>query len=355
MNPKVFFITGGCGFIGSNFVRYLLEKKDVKLVINLDKLTYAGNTSNLKEFDSDSRYVFIKGDIIDSKIVRRIFQNHNPECLVHFAAESHVDRSIDGPSEFVNTNIFGTFTLLQESLRYHKLLSKKSEMEFRFHHISTDEVFGSLGKTGSFSETTPYDPSSPYSAAKASSDHLARAWHRTFGLPVLITNCSNNYGPYQFPEKLIPLMINNARQDKSLPVYGGGLNIRDWIHVKDHCRALERVIMEGQPGRNYNIGSDQEKQNLDVIYQILEILGKSRDLIQFVTDRPGHDRRYAIDATLLRRELGWEPSILLEEGLAQTIQWYTQNTEWVEDVRSGSYSSYYQKMYEDRDKTLNSL
>ena len=341
MNPKVFFITGGSGFIGSNFVRYLLEKKDVKLVINLDKLTYAGNTSNLKEFDSDSRYVFIKGDIIDSKIVRGIFQNHNPDCLVHFAAETHVDRSIDGPSEFVNTNIFGTFTLLQESLRYHKSLSKNSEMGFRFHHISTDEVFGSLGKTGSFSETTPYDPSSPYSAAKASSDHLARAWHRTFGLPVLITNCSNNYGPYQFPEKLIPLMVINSLNEKPLPVYGKGENIRDWLYVEDHCDAVLTVLKNGIIGETYNIGGRNEIPNLTIVQTICDILDEIKprltgnpysELITFVQDRPGHDYRYSIDASKIEKELNWVPNESFETGISKTIQWYLEHQDWWEKI-----------------------
>ena len=341
MNPKVFFITGGCGFIGSNFVRYLLEKTDVKLIINLDKLTYAGNTSNLKEFGSDSRYVFIKGDIIDSKIVRRIFQNHNPDCIVHFAAESHVDRSIDGPSEFVNTNIFGTFTLLQESLRYHKSLRKNSEMEFRFHHISTEEVFGSLGKTGSFSETTPYDPSSPYSAAKASSDHLARAWHRTFGLPVLITNCSNNYGPYQFPEKLIPLMVINSLNEKPLPIYGKGENIRDWLYVEDHCDAVLTVLKNGIIGETYNIGGRNEIPNLTIVQTICDILDEIKprltgnpysELITFVQDRPGHDYRYSIDASKIEKELNWVPNESFETGIRKTIQWYLEHQDWWEKI-----------------------
>ena len=341
MNPEVIFITGGCGFIGSNFIQYILENTDVKRVVNLDKLTYAGNTSNLTEFDSDSRYVFIKGDIIDSKLVRSIFQNHNPDCLVHFAAESHVDRSIDGPAEFINTNIIGTFTLLEESLRYHKSLSNNSEAEFRFHHISTDEVFGSLGKTGSFTEATPYDPSSPYSAAKASSDHLVRAWHRTFGLPVLITNCSNNYGPYQFPEKLIPLMIINCLNEKPLPVYGEGDNIRDWLYVEDHCNAIMSVLKDGIPGETYNIGGRTEMSNLKIVETICDSLneiypspsGKSyRELITFVTDRPGHDYRYSIDASKIEKELNWMPNESFKTGISKTIQWYLDHQDWWEKI-----------------------
>ena len=346
MNPEVFFITGGCGFIGSNFIQYILENTDVKRVVNLDKLTYAGNTSNLKEFDSDNRYVFIKGDIIDSKLVRSIFQNHNPDCLVHFAAESHVDRSIDGPAEFINTNIIGTFTLLEESLRYHKSLSNNSEAEFRFHHISTDEVFGSLGKTGSFTEATPYDPSSPYSAAKASSDHLVRAWHRTFGLPVLITNCSNNYGPYQFPEKLIPLMIINCLNEKPLPVYGKGDNIRDWLYVEDHCNAIVSVLKEGIIGETYNIGGRTEMSNLKIVETICDSLneiypspsGKSyRELITFVTDRPGHDYRYSIDASKIEKELNWMPNESFKTGISKTIQWYLDHQDWSQEIQTKIY------------------
>ena len=346
MNPEVFFITGGCGFIGSNFIKYILENTDVKRVVNLDKLTYAGNTSNLTEFDSDSRYVFIKGDIIDSKLVRSIFQNHNPDCLVHFAAESHVDRSIDGPAEFINTNIIGTFTLLEESLRYHKSLSNNSEAGFRFHHISTDEVFGSLGKTGSFTEATPYDPSSPYSAAKASSDHLVRAWHRTFGLPVLITNCSNNYGPYQFPEKLIPLMIINCLNEKPLPVYGKGDNIRDWLYVEDHCNAIVSVLKDGILGETYNIGGRTEMSNLKIVETICDSLneiypspsGKSyRELITFVTDRPGHDYRYSIDASKIEKELNWMPNESFKTGIYKTIQWYLDHQDWWQEIQAKNY------------------
>ena len=346
MNPEVFFITGGCGFIGSNFIRYLLDNPDVKRVINLDKLTYAGNTSNLMEFDSDNRYVFIKGDIIDSKLVRSLFQKHNPDCLVHFAAESHVDRSIDGPVEFINTNIIGTFTLLEESLRYHKSLINNSETGFLFHHISTYEVYGSLGKMGSFTETTPYDPSSPYSAAKASSDHLVRAWHRTFRLPVLITNCSNNYGPYQFPEKLIPLMIINCLNVKPLPVYGKGDNIRDWLYVDDHCGAIMTVLKDGIPGETYNIGGRTEMSNLKIVEYICDSLnemypsqsGKSyRELITFVTDRPGHDFRYSIDASKIEKELNWMPNESFETGIRKTIEWYLEHQDWWQNIHEKIY------------------
>ena len=354
MNPEVFFITGGCGFIGSNFIRYILENTDVKHVINLDKLTYSGNTSNLKEFNSDSRYVFFEGDIADSKLVCSLFKNHNPDCLVHFAAESHVDRSIDGPEEFINTNVIGTFTLLEESLRYYKSLSNTFEAEFLFHHISTDEVFGSLGKTGSFTETTPYDPSSPYSAAKASSDHLVRAWHRTFGLPVLITNCSNNYGPYQFPEKLIPLMIINCLNEKPLPVYGKGDNIRDWLYVEDHCEALDFVFHKGESGETYNIGGLNEWENLSMVRHLCEVmdseLGNSPEksclnLIRHIRDRPGHDRRYAIDASKICKQLGWKPRHQIGEGLEKTLRWYLDHQDWVEQVTSGAYRDYYRKHY----------
>ena len=338
-------VTGGAGFIGSNFIRHILGANSDIQVVNLDCLTYAGNLKNLVDVATNSRYTFFKGDITSCQDVAHCMAQ-GIDAVINFAAETHVDRSILDSLAFVRTNVEGVQVLL-EACREGKVS--------RFIQVSTDEIYGSLDEEGRFTEESPYAPNSPYAASKAAADLLARSYHKTYGMDIIVTRCCNNYGAYQFPEKLIPLMVLNALDDKPLPVYGNGLNGRDWIHVKDHCRALERVIMEGKPGRNYNVGSDQERQNLDVIYQILEILGKSRDLIQFVTDRPGHDHRYAIDATLLRRELGWEPSILFEEGLAQTIQWYTQNTEWVEDVRSGSYSSYYQKMYEDRDKTLNSL
>ena len=347
MKPKIFFITGGCGFIGSNFIRYLLENTDVKHIINLDKLTYAGSTSNLKEFNSDSRYIFIEGDITDAKLVYSLFQNHNPDCLVHFAAESHVDRSIDGPDEFINTNIIGTFTLLEESLRYYKSLSKNSVTEFLFHHISTDEVFGSLGKTGSFTENTPYDPSSPYSASKASSDHLVRAWNHTYSLPTLITNCSNNYGPYQFPEKLIPLMIINCINNNELPIYGDGKNIRDWLYVEDHCEALYAVLKRGKSGETYNIGGNEEQTNLNIVNIICEILDDNKpssklssykELITYVKDRPGHDFRYAIDASKIKNELGWQPKYNFKDAISNTIDWYLENKNWWDKILNNKYN-----------------
>ena len=338
-------VTGGAGFIGSTFIRYILvARKDIQ-VVNLDCLTYAGNLKNLSDVSDDSRYSFFKGDITSQDDVEHCLAE-GVDVVINFAAETHVDRSILDSSAFVRTNVEGVQVLL-EACRQGKVS--------RFIQVSTDEIYGSLGAEGRFTEASPYAPNSPYAASKAAADLLARSYHQTYGMDIIATRCCNNYGAYQFPEKLIPLMVLNALEDKPLPVYGDGRNARDWIHVKDHCRALECVMMEGCPGRNYNIGSDQEKQNLDVIHRILEILGKSRDLIQFVTDRPGHDRRYAIDATLLRRELGWEPTISFEEGLDETVKWYTQNTEWVEDVRSGSYLNYYRQMYEDRDETLNKL
>ena len=338
-------VTGGAGFIGSKFIRYILGAREDIQVVNLDCLTYAGNLKNLSGVSTDSRYSFYQGDITSHQDVAHCL-SQGIDTVINFAAETHVDRSILDSSAFVRTNVEGVQVLLETCRR---------EKISRFIQVSTDEIYGSLDEAGRFTEESPYAPNSPYAASKAAADLLVRSYHRTYGMDIRVTRCCNNYGGYQFPEKLIPLMVLNALENRPLPVYGDGLNARDWIHVEDHCRALECVMMEGQSGRIYNIGSDQEKQNLDVIYQILEILGKSRDLIQFVADRPGHDRRYAIDATRLRRELGWEPKTSFEEGLAETVQWYTQNTEWVEDVRSGSYLSYYQQMYENRDKTLNSL
>ncbi len=343
---KTFFITGGSGFIGSNFVAYLLENRLAETVINLDKLTYAGNPQNLMKYQQDDRYRFIQGDICDFELVNRIFSEYRPNYIVHFAAESHVDRSIDGPGEFIQTNILGTYILLSESLKHFTSLSSSEKTQFRFHHISTDEVYGSLGAEGFFEETTPYDPSSPYSASKASSDHLVRAWHRTFELPVTISNCSNNYGPLQFPEKLIPLMILNCLAEKSLPVYGTGENVRDWLYVKDHCDAVNTVIQQGKIGETYNIGGNNEIQNIEIVNTICTLLDEMyprksaesyRDLITFVTDRPGHDFRYAINAAKIKNELGWEPKESFKTGIQETIQWYLDNQSWWKAIQNDTY------------------
>ena len=352
-------VTGGCGFIGSNFVRLALRRLPDCRVINLDKLTYAGNPLSLADIEHDPRYRFVKGDICDAKLVERLFSEERIDTVVHFAAESHVDRSIAAPDEFIQTNIVGTFTLLEAARRAwlsnSKLITHNSKL---FLHVSTDEVYGSLGETGYFAETTPYDPRSPYSASKASSDHLVSAYHHTYGLPTLITNCSNNYGPYQFPEKLIPLIINNARNGKELPVYGDGKNIRDWLYVVDHCEAILSVLSSGKAGETYNIGGNSEKQNVEVVQTICDILDEQtgclpggqprRTLIRFVKDRPGHDRRYAIDASKISRELGWQPAVRFEEGIRQTIKWYLENPAWISSVIDGSYREYYEKMYGNR-------
>lgn len=337
-------ITGGCGFIGSNFVRLAMRKLSDCRVINLDKLTYAGNPLNLTDIEQDSRYRFVNGDICDATLVARLFSEEHIDTVVHLAAESHVDRSIAGPEKFIHTNIVGTFTLL-EAARRSWLSSSKL-----FLHVSTDEVYGTLGETGYFTETTPYDPRSPYSASKASSDHLVSAYYHTYGLPTLITNCSNNYGPYQFPEKLIPLIINNARNGKELPVYGDGKNVRDWLYVADHCEAILAVLRGGKVGETYNIGGNSEKRNIEVVQTICDILDEQigclpggqprRTLIRFVNDRPGHDRRYAIDASKISQELGWQPSVKFEEGIRQTIQWYLENQAWISSVIDGSYRKY---------------
>ena len=345
MNNTI-LITGGCGFIGSNFIQYILANTKYQNVINLDKLTYAGNLNNLLDIQKDERYIFIQGDICDHNCVRNIFKEYIPNVVVHFAAESHVDRSIDGPQQFIQTNIIGTSVLLQESLDYYIHLNKSFRSKFKFHHISTDEVFGSLGEGGYFSESTAYDPSSPYSASKASSDHLVRAWHRTFGLPVTISNCSNNYGPYQFPEKLIPLMILNCLAQKPLPVYGTGENVRDWLYVHDHCDAINMVLQKGTIGETYNVGGNNEIKNIQIVKDICTILdevkpaesGKSyHQLITFVKDRPGHDFRYAIDSTKIKQDLGWQPHETFQSGLRKTINWYLDNKDWWIETQENIY------------------
>ncbi|MGH9340469.1 MAG: dTDP-glucose 4,6-dehydratase [Acidobacteriota bacterium] len=339
-------ITGGAGFIGSNFIQHILKERGDVQVVNLDLLSYAGNLDNLADVFRDSRYTFLHGDIAESRDVEACLNSHQIDIIVNFAAETHVDRSIVDSSAFVRTNLQGTQILLEAARR------KKIG---RFVQISTDEVYGSLGPTGKFSEQSPLAPNSPYAASKAGADLMVQAYHHTYGIHVNVTRCSNNYGPFQFPEKLIPLMTLNALEDMSLPVYGDGLYTRDWIHVKDHCRAVERVVFDGRPGQTYNIGGNQEKRNLDVVHRILDILGKSRELIQFVDDRPGHDRRYAIDASRIGRELNWSPQISFEDGLAETIRWYRQNPDWVKRVRSGAYLDFYREMYEDRRRMLSEL
>ena len=343
---KIFLVTGGSGFIGANFIQYLLKNDLAKKIINLDKLTYAGNPQNLLKFEHDDRYVFNQGDICDQEHVRELIQLHHPDIIVNFAAESHVDRSIDGPGEFIKTNISGTYTLLQESLRYYQSLENDKQKKFRFHHVSTDEVFGSLGEDGFFTEETPYDPSSPYSASKAASDHLVRAWERTYGLPIIISNCSNNYGPYQFPEKLIPLMILNCLAEVSLPVYGTGENVRDWLYVDDHCEAIYTIIEKGKIGETYNVGGNNEIQNIEIVNTICSILDEIKpsengnsytDLITYVKDRPGHDFRYAIDSSKLKNELNWSPNETFESGIKKTINWYLENQSWWQDIQNNTY------------------
>jgi len=341
-------VTGGAGFIGSAVVRHLIRNTP-HTVINVDKLTYAGNLESLAAIASDPRHIFEKVDICDAAELRRVFKQHQPQRLMHLAAESHVDRSIDGPAEFIRSNVVGTYTLLEAAREYWRTLPEAERDSFRFHHVSTDEVYGDLdGPDDLFRETTPYAPSSPYSASKAGSDHLVRAWRRTYGLPTLITNCSNNYGPFHFPEKLIPLMILNALEGKPLPVYGQGNQVRDWLYVEDHARALYQVVMEGVPGETYNIGGHNEKRNIDVVHAICELLeelhpqkpsGVSRyaDLVTYVADRPGHDMRYAIDAGKIERELGWIPQETFESGLRKTVQWYLDNRDWCRHVQDGSY------------------
>lgn len=337
-------LTGGAGFIGSALVRQLVAETPI-VVANVDALTYAGNLESLERARHSTRHHFHHMDICDAEAIRRVFEIEQPDAVIHLAAESHVDRSIDAPGEFIRSNVVGTFTMLDESLRFWRQLSDSRREVFRFVHVSTDEVYGTLGETGRFTEDTPYDPSSPYSASKAGSDHLARAWHRTYGLPVVVTNCSNNYGPFQFPEKLIPLVIQNAIAGLPLPVYGAGENVRDWLYVDDHARALQRVLEQGMPGETYNIGSNSERRNIDVVLTVCALLDELRPdqsgpydrLIRFVTDRPGHDRRYAIDATKLRTLLDWQPRESFESGLRKTVVWYLENAEWMARVTSGAY------------------
>lgn len=345
---KVILVTGGAGFIGSSVIRHLIKETD-NVVVNVDKLTYAGNLESLASIEKNKRYHFVHQDICNLGAMNDVFQTFKPDLVMHLAAESHVDRSIDGPATFITTNVVGTCTLLEVARTYWSGLEPEKKAGFRFHHISTDEVYGDLDDTGNlFTESTPYAPSSPYSASKAGSDHLVRAWHRTYGLPVIITNCSNNYGPYHFPEKLIPLIILNALEGRPLPVYGEGKQIRDWLYVEDHARALYKVVTCGQVGGTYNIGGHNEKQNIDVVYAICELLeeicpdkpeGVSRynQLITYVKDRPGHDLRYAIDASKIERELGWKPQETFETGLRKTVRWYLENQAWCQHVQDGSY------------------
>ena len=347
-------VTGGAGFIGSNFIYYLLNKEKDITVVNLDLLTYAGNLENLAECENDPRYHFVKGDIRDRALLQDLFAQYDIDTVVHFAAESHVDRSITEPEVFLTTNILGTQALLDAAKAYWKIepdnkYSREYREGVRYLQVSTDEVYGALGKTGMFTETTPLSPNSPYSASKASADLMVRAYYQTFGLPVNITRCSNNYGPYQFPEKLIPLMIHNAENDKSLPVYGDGMQIRDWLHVKDHCAAIWTVLKKGKIGEVYNVGGNNEKANIEIVKLILQSLGKGEDLITYVQDRPGHDRRYAIDNTKITTELGWKPQYTFEQGIAETIAWYLEHHVWLSHITSGTYNEYYERMYGKND------
>ncbi|MGA2809248.1 MAG: dTDP-glucose 4,6-dehydratase [Terracidiphilus sp.] len=350
-------VTGGAGFIGSNFILDWM-RNTTSTVINLDLLTYAGNPANLASLERNPRYVLAQGDICDAERVASLLRTHQPRAIVHFAAESHVDRSITSPESFIRTNVQGSFVLLEQARRYWVELGEADRLAFRFLHVSTDEVYGSLGPGDApFCETTAYAPNSPYAASKASSDHLARAYYHTFGLPLLTTNCSNNYGPFQFPEKLIPLMILNALEGKPLPVYGDGANVRDWLFVEDHCAAIRTVLEKGCPGETYNIGGNSERKNLDVVTTICDlvdemrpdpVIGLRRDLITFVKDRPGHDRRYAIDARKIARELAWSPAERFESGLRKTVRWYLDHPEWVESVRTGSYLDWIRQNYTER-------
>ncbi len=349
---KTILITGGAGFIGSHVVRRMLKKYPEYKILNLDVLTYAGNLENLRDVEDYPNYEFIKADITNAESIIEIFRKYRPDGVIHLAAESHVDRSITGPLAFVEANVLGTVNLLSAA----KDIWADNFQEKRFYHISTDEVYGSLGKTGLFTEDTPYDPRSPYSASKASSDHMVRAWHHTFNLPVVISNCSNNYGPNQFPEKLIPLAINNIKHNKPIPIYGKGDNVRDWLYVEDHAAAIDLIYHEGRNGETYNVGGNNEWTNLDLIYKLCEVMdktlgrepGASAGLITFVTDRAGHDQRYAIDSSKLMNELKWRPSLQFEEGIEKTVNWYLNNEDWMNRVISGDYANYYSKQYDNR-------
>ena len=354
--PGKILVTGGAGFIGANFVLDWLREIG-ESVVNVDKLTYAGNLENLVALEGDSRHVFVRGDIGDRALIDQLLAEHRPRAVVHFAAESHVDRSIHGPGEFIRTNIDGTFTLLEAVRGYWSALNKEGQEGFRFLHVSTDEVYGTLGPAdAAFTETTAYAPNSPYSASKAASDHLVRAYHHTYGLPVLTTNCSNNYGPYQFPEKLIPLVIANALTGKPLPIYGDGMNVRDWLYVGDHCAAVRAVLAKGKVGETYNIGGWNEMPNLEIVKAICGLLDESRPsaagpyarLLTFVKDRPGHDRRYAIDARKIEREIGWRPAETFATGIRKTVRWYLEHQDWVANVQSGAYQEWINRQYGDR-------
>ena len=348
---KTVLVTGGAGFIGSNFIHYVLQTRDdVQKLVNLDLLTYAGNLENLADIENDPRYTFVQGDIRDRTAVKAIFDSYDFDTVVHFAAESHVDRSIEEPEVFLTTNVVGTQTLLDAAKDHWKLApedkySRAYKPGVRYLQVSTDEVYGALGKTGMFTETTPVSPNSPYSASKAGADMVVRAYGVTYGMPVNITRCSNNYGPCQFPEKLIPLMIHNALDDKALPVYGDGMQVRDWLHVKDHCAAICAVLDRGEPGQVYNVGGNNERSNLEIVRLVLRALDKPESLIAHVKDRPGHDRRYAINNEKITTTLGWQPVYTFDQGIAETIRWYLDNRSWVEHVISGEYQNYYKKMY----------
>ncbi|SHJ34623.1 dTDP-glucose 4,6-dehydratase [Dethiosulfatibacter aminovorans DSM 17477] len=349
---KTILVTGGAGFIGSNFVKMMLERHPEYKIINIDLLTYAGNLENLKGVEDSPNHVFIKGDIRDRQKMEEVFSVHDIDAVVNFAAETHVDRSIEEPEVFLTTNILGTQVLLDIAMRHWKVdpddkYSREYRDGVRFVQVSTDEVYGALGEEGKFLETMPLLPNSPYSASKAGADLIVRSYHETYGLPVNITRCSNNYGPFQFPEKLIPLMINNCLEDRPLPVYGDGMQVRDWLHVYDHCAAVDAVLHRGIDGEVYNIGGNNERANIEIVRLIIKTLGKSEELIQHVKDRPGHDRRYAIDNTKITGQLGWEPSYTFEKGIQETIEWYLDNTGWIENIVSGEYVKYYERMYTD--------